>query len=115
MNFQLPHPDDDSDYYGSSSQDESRGSQGALFIFELSYPISLNCNMWYIVYIYDLLFFVFGVKLSLLCYNSNHSFFCICVVFWEIYNTLVCFLGFRVLVQGEDCIFHRQCFGIKCL
>ncbi|CAO2831684.1 unnamed protein product [Amaranthus hypochondriacus] len=25
VNFQLPHPDDDSDYYGSSSQDESRG------------------------------------------------------------------------------------------
>ncbi|KAL2923492.1 Chromatin-remodeling ATPase INO80 [Bienertia sinuspersici] len=28
VNFRLPHPDDDSDYYGSSSQDESRGSQG---------------------------------------------------------------------------------------
>lgn len=28
MNFQLPQPDDDFDYYGNSSQDESRGSQG---------------------------------------------------------------------------------------
>ncbi|KAJ8747244.1 hypothetical protein K2173_024169 [Erythroxylum novogranatense] len=28
MNFKLPQPDDDFDYYGNSSQDESRGSQG---------------------------------------------------------------------------------------
>ncbi|KAI9111492.1 hypothetical protein K1719_017182 [Acacia pycnantha] len=28
MNFQLPQQDDDSDYYGNSSQDESRDSQG---------------------------------------------------------------------------------------
>ncbi|XP_041024464.1 chromatin-remodeling ATPase INO80-like isoform X1 [Juglans microcarpa x Juglans regia] len=28
MNFQLPQQDDDFDYYGNSSQDESRGSQG---------------------------------------------------------------------------------------
>ncbi|KAI5318254.1 hypothetical protein L3X38_037962 [Prunus dulcis] len=28
MNFQVPQPDDDFDYYGNSSQDESRGSQG---------------------------------------------------------------------------------------
>ncbi|PON44294.1 DNA helicase INO [Parasponia andersonii] len=28
MNFQLPQPDDDFDYYGNSSQDESRGSRG---------------------------------------------------------------------------------------
>ncbi|XP_021724191.1 DNA helicase INO80-like [Chenopodium quinoa] len=28
VNFRVPHPEDDSDYYGSSSQDESRGSQG---------------------------------------------------------------------------------------
>ncbi|CAN6557160.1 unnamed protein product [Malus baccata var. baccata] len=27
MNFQVPRPDDDFDYYGNSSQDESRGSQ----------------------------------------------------------------------------------------
>ncbi|XP_054790635.1 chromatin-remodeling ATPase INO80-like [Prosopis cineraria] len=28
MNFQLPQQDDDFDYYGNSSQDESRDSQG---------------------------------------------------------------------------------------
>ncbi|XP_065855452.1 chromatin-remodeling ATPase INO80 isoform X2 [Euphorbia lathyris] len=28
MNFKVPQPDDDFDYYGNSSQDESRGSQG---------------------------------------------------------------------------------------
>lgn len=28
MNFKLPQQDDDFDYYGNSSQDESRGSQG---------------------------------------------------------------------------------------
>jgi len=28
VNFQLPQQDDDFDYYGNSSQDESRGSQG---------------------------------------------------------------------------------------
>ncbi|KAJ8899032.1 hypothetical protein K2173_008857 [Erythroxylum novogranatense] len=28
MNFKLPQPDDDFDYYGNSSQDESKGSQG---------------------------------------------------------------------------------------
>ncbi|EXB39079.1 DNA helicase INO80 [Morus notabilis] len=28
VNFQLPQPDDDFDYYGNSSQDESRGSRG---------------------------------------------------------------------------------------
>ncbi|GAV89368.1 SNF2_N domain-containing protein/Helicase_C domain-containing protein/DBINO domain-containing protein [Cephalotus follicularis] len=28
MNFKLPHQEDDFDYYGNSSQDESRGSQG---------------------------------------------------------------------------------------
>ncbi|OMO51090.1 hypothetical protein CCACVL1_30011 [Corchorus capsularis] len=28
MNFKVPQPDDDIDYYGNSSQDESRGSQG---------------------------------------------------------------------------------------
>lgn len=29
MNFKVPQPDDDFDYYGNSSQDESRGSQGS--------------------------------------------------------------------------------------
>ncbi|KAJ4824645.1 putative DNA helicase ino80 [Turnera subulata] len=29
MNFKVPQPDDEFDYYGSSSQDESRGSQAA--------------------------------------------------------------------------------------
>lgn len=28
MSYKLPQRDDDFDYYGSSSQDESRGSQG---------------------------------------------------------------------------------------
>lgn len=31
MNFQLPKQDEDFDYYGNSSQDESRGSQGRQF------------------------------------------------------------------------------------
>lgn len=31
MNFQLPKQDEDFDYYGNSSQDESRGSQGRHF------------------------------------------------------------------------------------
>lgn len=30
VNFRLPHPEDDSDYYGSSSQDESKGGQGGV-------------------------------------------------------------------------------------
>ena len=33
MNFQLPQQDDDFDYYGNSSQDESRGSQGRHYNF----------------------------------------------------------------------------------
>lgn len=33
MNFQLPKQDEDFDYYGNSSQDESRGSQGRQFGF----------------------------------------------------------------------------------
>lgn len=33
MNFKVPQPDDDFDYYGNSSQDESRGSQGSFFFF----------------------------------------------------------------------------------
>ncbi|XP_057983350.1 chromatin-remodeling ATPase INO80 [Malania oleifera] len=32
MNFQLPQQDDDFDYYGNSSQDESRGSQGGAMV-----------------------------------------------------------------------------------
>lgn len=42
MNFQLPQPDD-FDYYGNSSQDESRGSQGRQFfcIFGILTLISL--------------------------------------------------------------------------
>lgn len=31
MNFQLPKQDEDFDYYGNSSQDESKGSQGRQF------------------------------------------------------------------------------------
>ncbi|KDP26091.1 hypothetical protein JCGZ_21124 [Jatropha curcas] len=30
VNFKVPQPDDDFDYYGNSSQDESRGSQGGV-------------------------------------------------------------------------------------
>lgn len=33
MNFQLPQQDDDFDYYGNSSQDESRDSQGRHYPF----------------------------------------------------------------------------------
>lgn len=40
MNFQLPQPDDDFDYYGNSSQDESRGSQGRQFF--LIFRLKLN-------------------------------------------------------------------------
>ncbi|XP_007028646.2 PREDICTED: DNA helicase INO80 isoform X1 [Theobroma cacao] len=32
MNFKVPQPDDDFDYYGNSSQDESRGSQGGALV-----------------------------------------------------------------------------------
>lgn len=31
MNFRLPKQDEEFDYYGNSSQDESRGSQGRQF------------------------------------------------------------------------------------
>ena len=34
MNFKVPQHDGDFDYYGNSSQDESRGSQGRLFVFQ---------------------------------------------------------------------------------
>lgn len=40
MNFQLPQPDNDFDYYGNSSQDESRGSQGRQFL--LIFRLKLN-------------------------------------------------------------------------
>lgn len=33
MNFKVPQPDDEFDYYGNSSQDESRGSQGRPFFY----------------------------------------------------------------------------------
>jgi DNA helicase INO80 len=33
VNFRVPQPDDEFDYYGNSSQDESRGSQGNLIYF----------------------------------------------------------------------------------
>lgn len=41
MNFKLPQQDDDFDYYGNSSQDESRGSQGTLS-FKLCIFFALN-------------------------------------------------------------------------
>ena len=36
MNFRIPRHEDESDYYGSSSQDETRGNQGTNFIWTLS-------------------------------------------------------------------------------
>lgn len=32
MNFRLPKPEDEVDYYGSSSQDETRSNQGTHFV-----------------------------------------------------------------------------------
>lgn len=42
MNFQVPQPDDDFDYYGNSSQDESRGSQGRQFVLIFRQELSMT-------------------------------------------------------------------------
>lgn len=42
MNFQIPQPDDDFDYYGNSSQDESRGSQGRQFVLTFGLELSMT-------------------------------------------------------------------------
>lgn len=49
MNFQLPQPDD-FDYYGNSSQDESRGSQGRQFSGFLDFQLSLAYSKSFPVY-----------------------------------------------------------------
>lgn len=40
LNFQLPQPEDDFDYYANSSQDESRGSPGTYFVIIIDSVIS---------------------------------------------------------------------------
>lgn len=45
MNFKIPQPDDDFDYYGNSSQDESRGSQGTQLFFQLVF-FSFPCFIY---------------------------------------------------------------------
>lgn len=43
MNFQLPKQDEDFDYYGNSSQDESKGSQGRYFSLLEKFHLASLC------------------------------------------------------------------------
>ena len=57
MNFQLPKQDEDFDYYGNSSQDESRGSQGRQFGFVR--------KSVYVYFLFLLCLFLSGLNLNM--------------------------------------------------
>lgn len=44
MNFRLPKPEDEVDYYGSSSQDETRSNQGTNFCWFYGTTFVTNCD-----------------------------------------------------------------------
>lgn len=55
MNFQLPKQDEDFDYYGNSSQDESKGSQGRQFGYARNFTfflLGLFLFFWFFIFIF---------------------------------------------------------------